>query len=128
MISAAGLIAALDAALAKAGEDVVLRRVYGVAPRTNYVDLPMRAVVADYSPEELLGGIAQTDSKVILSPTPIANSGWPGGNAVSATLPDQSLPRLHDKIIAGDRVRNVEFVSAITVTNMLVRIELRISG
>lgn len=122
------LIAKLDGALAKAGEDVVLRRVYGQAPRINNVDLPLRATVLDYRPEELVGGIAQTDSKVILSPTEIKRRCWPGGENPSTSIADPTLPRRNDKIIVDGRTRNIEFVNPISVFDTLVRIELRISG
>jgi hypothetical protein len=121
-------IADLDEDLARVGEDIVLRRVYGMYPRVANVDLPMRASVRDMGEKELVSGIAETDSQVIMSPTPISDAGWPGGELPSATVVDPTLPRRGDKIITDGRVRNVEFVNPISVNATLVRIELRISG
>lgn len=122
-------VAALDADLAIVGEDIVLRRTYGQAPRTNYVDVPMRASVRSYSPVELVGGINQTDSKVIISPTDIAQAQWPGGELPSATVVDPHLPRITDSIIIAGRKRSIAVVDPIYgKDNELLRIELRALG
>ena len=121
-------IAALDSALSRAGQDIVLRRIYGQSPKTNYVDVTVRAAVRSYSPEELVGGINQTDSKVIASPTDIARAGWPGGELPSAIVVDPSLPRINDVAIIDGRKRNIQVVNPIYVLGELVRIEMRVLG
>jgi hypothetical protein len=122
-------IAALDQALASAGQDVVLRRIVGRAPNTLNVDVTVRAVVRPFQSHELVGGISQTDSRVIMSPTQIANAQWPGGQPASSTVAIPSLPQVNDKIIVDGRVRNVEApVNPISLNGTLVRIELRVSG
>lgn len=122
-------ITALDYALAKAGQTVVLRRLYGQAPNVVNVDSPaIPAAVRSPSNEELAAGYAQTDSVVILSPTGIADAQWPGGELPSATGADPSLPRRNDKAIFDGRIRNVELVKPFVVDNDLVRIELRVLG
>lgn len=121
-------VEALDQALDETGEDVVLRRIYGLSPRTNYVDVTLRAVVRTYQPRELLGGINQTDNKVIISPTGIAKAGWPGGEAPSLTVADPALPRNTDHIFIQGRSRTISVVQPIYVDNELVRIEIRVQG
>lgn len=122
-------IARLDHSLAQHGEWIILRRIVGTTNAVN-IDVKCRATVNDYAPEELVGGIMQTDSKVIMSPTQITDAQWPGGAA--PLLPpfnvDPRVPRINDKVIAGGRIRNISFVNPITVGDELVRIELRIAG
>jgi|SRR5579885_1059441 len=113
-------IAALDEALAAVGEDIVLRRVVGEDPSTTNIDVTCRAVVRTFEPEELVGGIAQTMSKVIISPSEISAAGWPG---VTPNIPQ----RLDQVVIAG-RVKDIEAVDPIYVRGVVVRIELQVLG
>ena len=122
------MIGKINDALAKAGEDITLRRIYGQAPRTNFVDVTVRASVRSFAPEELVGGINQTDSKVVISPTEIANSGWPGGEIASATVVNPSLPRINDTAVINGRKRTIQVVDPIYVQGDLVRIEMRVLG
>jgi hypothetical protein len=119
----------LDRSLARDGEDIVLRRVYGTAPAQTSKDVSVRALVRAFSAEEIASGIAQTDSKVILSPTEITTAGWPQGEAPSATVSIPSLPRANDKCVIAGRVRNVLApVRPFFIGSSLVRIELRVAG
>lgn len=129
-LSPARCIADLDAALARVGEDVILRRVSGVAPNAVNADVIVRATVNDYAPNELVGGIVQTDSKVILSPTQITAAGWPNPviTAIPPFNPDPHIPKIGDKAIISGKLRNIAFVNSLTVANELVRIEMRVSG
>ena len=125
-MSALSHINALDRGLAARGEDVVLRRISGSGPSATSVDVTCRAVVRGYRPEELVGGIAQGDSQVILSPSEIRLSGWPdpdGSPSGSA-----SLPRKGDKLIVQGRMRTIEAVAPIQVAGELVRIDLQVRG
>jgi hypothetical protein len=122
-------VAALDAHLLRAGNDITLRRVTGSAPGVSNVDVTVRAAVRSYQPQELVGGIAQTDSLAIISPTQIAALPWPGnGEVASATVADPALPRRNDKLVIAGRVRNIEAVMPIYLDGVLVRIELRVNG
>jgi hypothetical protein len=127
-------LAALDEALEIAGEDVIIRRIYGQAPRTNNVDVTVRAAVRTFQPSELLGGIAQTDSKVIVSPTDITAAQWPGGEMPSPTVADPTIPKITDRIVIQGRVRTIAVVQPIymedesTGLRELVRIEMRVLG
>lgn len=114
--------AALDAALARAGmEDVVLRRTSGVAPSVTNYDVTVRAAVRSYSPSELVGGIAETDRLVIISPTQILAANWPNGAP-------ENIPRRLDKVVIAGAVNNVESVNPIFIGSELVRIEMRVRG
>lgn len=121
-------IADLDDALADYGTDVVLRRVSGTAPNQTNTDVTVRAAVRSYQPNELVGGINQTDSLVIISPTQIAAAGWPAGESASTTVADPTLPRRLDKMIIAGRARNIEVVDPIYLGGELVRIEIRVIG
>ena len=125
-MSALSHINALDRGLAARGEDVVLRRISGSGPSATSIDVVCRAVVRGYRPEELVGGIAQGDSQVILSPSEIRVSGWPDlGGSPSGTA---SLPRKGDKLIVQGRMRTIEAVAPIQVAAELVRIDLQVRG
>lgn len=102
-------VTSLDAALAQSGEDVTITR--GVTAVTG------RGCVRAFRPEEIVGGIQQSDSSVILSPTSLA--GW------AASPP---VPRTNDKITIQGRSRNVTFVKPIAVNNEVVRYELTVAG
>lgn len=128
-MTAAECIAALDAALAANGEDIVLRRVVGTQPNTLNIDVGCRANVRTWrlKEENLVAGIAQAVDIVIISPTPIAAAQWPGG-VPAGQLVDPSIPRRLDKVIIGGRVREVEAVEPIRMSGKVVRIELQVLG
>jgi hypothetical protein len=113
-------IAALDEALKAVGQDIVLRRVLGANSSTTNVDVTCRALVRTFEPEELVGGIAQTMSKVIISPSEINAADWPGG--------DPNIPQRLDQVIIAGHVKNIEAVNPIYVRGVLVRIEMRVIG
>lgn len=119
-------IGALDSALADDGEDVVLRRFVGAAN----IDVKVRASVRAFRPEELIGGISQTDSLVTLSPTQIKNAQWPGGQpVVPGRLNDIPwMPKNNDRAIIQRRNRAVTFVKPFAVGGEIVRIELTVAG
>lgn len=129
------LITALDNALAQAGEDIVLRRVVGVAPNQNNVDVKCRARVDGVSVELIASGIPAEHLAVILSPTQINQAQWPGGT-VPALPPfdlDQRVPRAGptDKVLLitrGEAPRAITFAEPKFIGGELVRINLRISG
>lgn len=110
----AEMIADLDAALARRGEEIVVRRYTATTgtPRPK-IDITVRAAVRPVKPEELVGGIDQTFSKVVLSPT-----------GLSALLP----LRKGDKVVIQGRERNIEFPKPIVDGDKLVRINLTVAG
>lgn len=125
-MSALSHISALDRGLAARGQDVILRRISGSGPSATSIDVACRAVVRGYRPEELVGGIAQGDSQVILSPSEIRSSGWPDPGGLPSG--SASLPKKGDKLIVQGRMRTIEAVAPIQVAGELVRIDLQIRG
>jgi hypothetical protein len=115
------LIDTLDEFLAEYGEDVILRR---TTSGTN-TDVTCRASVRPVSAEMLAAGIKQDNSVVVLSPTEIISTGWPGD--MSATI-DSRVPTIGDKVVIAGRVRQIEFSAPIYVAGELVRIDLRVTG
>jgi len=126
-------IAALDSALAQAGEDFILRRVIGSAPNQVNIDVTCRARIDAMTEKDLAAGIPATDLNIIMSPTQINDAQWPGGT--TPALPpfnvDQRIPRAGgvDKVlIRGQPPRAVVFVDPKIVGGELVRINMRVSG
>lgn len=114
-MTAAEAIADLDAALARTGESVVVRRYTAPTgtPRPKTDTATLQASVRPLKPEELVGGIDQSWSRVIMSPTGLA-----------ALLPIVK----GDKVVIQGRERNVQFPGPIYVAGTLVRVELMVSG
>ncbi len=109
----------LDRMIAVNGSTVTLRRL----PSTD-VDCP--ALVRDQGPNELVGGLTQGDSTVILSPTQINAAAWPGAQVNGK--PDNRIPskNLGDLVVINNRVRSVQNANAIYIGNVLVRIEIQV--
>lgn len=126
-MTAQGLVASLDLHLAAVGEDIELRRYNGAV----LVDTVIcRAVARGYDPEELVGGIIQTDIKFILSPSEIIATGWPGPEVPAGSSDrDRRVPNKGDKIIRQGREFAVQNSNGgFYVDNELVRIELQGRG
>lgn len=119
-------IAHLDAALARRGEDVELRRMTGTSQQVAF-SATCRAHVRGYKPEELVGAITQGDSMVILSPTDIERAQWPGGQEPDGPG-DRRVPRKGDKVMVQGRLRNVEAAAPKYMAGTLVRIEMQVRG
>ena len=127
MTDAEQAIADLDAALASDGEWIELWRETG--PQRFPFKVKCRAFVRGYAAQELVGGIAQTDSKIVMSPTEIVRAGWPGPNSsATPTNQDRRVPRKGDAVVIGGRKRAVEAAGGIYLGGELVRIELRVLG
>lgn len=126
------LIAALDRALAAAGEDIVLRRVVGTAPNVVTADVTCRARVTASNADITPAGVVVTTYEIIISPTQIRSAQWPGG-----TLPkvapfdrDQAIPRaMTDKILLrGQPPIAIVFVDPVFVDNVWVRANIKAKG
>lgn len=115
----------LDDAL-QYGQKISLRRNYGANTRVQLNDI--LAVVRSPTDEELLGGVNQTSSMVIMSPTPLIEAQWPGGELPSAFVAEPMLPRKGDQVVIRSRVREVGRVKPFYVEDELVRIELEVLG
>ena len=120
-------ISALDRSLAVNGISVTLRRLAGSPPNQFNLDVQVQVFLRSFRPYELTGGIVGTDSKIILSPTQIADAQWPGGSNPTLSV-DPSIPVIGDKLIVAGRLRDVKLVNPIYLNSVLVRIELAIKG
>ncbi len=104
--------AALDAALATAGEDIVLRRQIASGSSIANIDVTCRARLDTVGTEEIAGTIAVSDLKVIMSPTEILAAQWPGGVPVYpvSNVTDPRIPRITDFVVARGKQRQVKLV------------------
>lgn len=128
-VTPAEAIADLDRSLAADGEDIRLQRLTLAAGGVQIpFEVTCRACVRGYQPKDLVGGITQQDSKVILSPTEIVRAGWPGAASAAGTDQDRRVPRKGDRAIIAGRPRNIEAAVGIYVGSELVRIEMRVLG
>lgn len=119
-------VAALDDALAEAGEDIILRRIVGAAN----IDVTVRASVRKLGADELVGTLSQTDDMVIISPTQILTGQWPGGTPVSAAIhqEDPRIPKIGDKLGIKGKFRDITVSKPIFVNGAWVRCELVVKG
>lgn len=102
-------IAMLDRQLASHGQDVTLQLVNDGAVSSSETQ---RGFVRGFRPDELVGGITQNDSKIVLSPTGLG-----------------SVPKKNSRVVvSGGTPRNVQAVHEIRVADTLVRIELQVRG
>lgn len=110
----AGMISRLDASLARHGETVTVRRYTSASgtPRPK-TDIDVKASVRAVRADQLVGGIDQTASNVVLSPTGLA-----------ALLPLKK----GDKIVIQGRERNIDLPKPIVMQDMTVRIDLLVAG
>lgn len=97
------------------GQDVTLRRVTGTTSQT-FTDVPVRAFIRNFLPNELVGGITQGDRLAIIANVEIAAASWPGP------------PRKGDQIIAGSKVSTVQAVEPVRTEGIIIRHNLTIRG
>lgn len=123
-------IAALDNALLRAGEDVVLRRIAGKTPNAVNVDVTVRAVVRTVSADQPLGTIVQNDLNVVISPSQIIAGQWPGGlrDGAVQSAADPRIPRTTDFMVIQGRQRQVRVSKPIFVGGVWVRCDLVVVG
>lgn len=104
----ASAIAMLDRTVARHGQTVILRR--------GDTDTTVRAFVRNYRPDELVNGIQQGDTSLVLSPTQVADT------------PFAASIQRNDKVVIGGRVRNVQGADPVLIADQLVRINLLVRG
>lgn len=121
-------IARLDRSLARSGQTVILQRTIGTTNQAR-ITATMKAHVRGYQPQDLLQGITQGDRKVIISPTDIIKSQWPGGQA-GVLSGDQRVPRKGDAIIVAGRECAIQNAAPIYLdgTSDLIRIDIQVRG
>lgn len=117
---------ALDRALARKGETITLRRQTGGSLQ-NFAETTCKAFVRGYTSSDLVGGISQNESLVIMSPTAIFDLQWPASPAAGATA-DARIPVKGDRVVIQGRVRVIEAVGQFFIGDELARLELRVKG
>jgi len=121
-------IAMLNRQLAAHGQDIRLtRNTLGPGGVLIPFSVECRAFVRSYKADELVGGIIQGDTLVVLAPTEIEAQGWPGAE-VTPTNQDRRVPRKDDKCVIAGKSRNVEAGTPFYLNGELVRIELQVRG
>ncbi len=120
--------AQLARSLERTGQDVILRRLTnGPAPRAS-VEVTVRAHVRDYATSELVNGIVQGASHVVIGMTEINRAQWPGGTPETTGGRDQSVPRTGDEMVIDGRVRMIETAVPKHVGGEIVRVDLMVRG
>ncbi|KQT57484.1 MULTISPECIES: hypothetical protein [unclassified Aureimonas] len=105
--------AALDRQLAKKGERVTLRRVLRGAPA---LSVNVLAFCRGATPEELVAGVDQNATVVVLSPTEILAAAWP------------APPVAGDEIIRQGQTRTITTATPVVIGETVVRYDLRVLG
>lgn len=124
-MSAARIIEALDRMLVTEGEALTLRRRIGTG--STFVEVTCRAKVTGFDSNILIGGVAQTASSLIISPTAIQAAitagTWPGAAGGPA------WPRVGDFIRqVGGSDRKIEATTPQRVGDVVVRIPAKVLG
>jgi len=114
-VSPAERIAALDRALARAGQAVQIQRPGGPTDPTNF------SATADCRAQVVGTGVGT--SAIIVSPTDLLNSAtWPEANPPE--VGDPLLPRKTDKIFVNGLQRTIQNVHPRYVDNVLIRVDI----
>lgn len=118
-------IASLDRALAETGQDITLRR----AVASNNLDVTCRAFIRfeRILPEEV-GSIRRDRWMVILSPSSLLATNWPGGAEGQFSEIDPAVPAKTDMLIINGIARTIRSVDPVTVQDVTVRYNLHLFG
>lgn len=120
----------LDKSLADDGEWIEIWRLTGT--QLIPVKVRCRAKVNNLGAQDLISGIKQDTSEVILSPTEIIRAGWPGPETrpvtKASTTIDRRVPQTGDKAYIKGKPRQVDVGLPTYVDDELVRIKLRVLG
>jgi hypothetical protein len=119
--------AALDRAIARAGQMVRLTRTIGTIPNQTFITADVPAIVRAYRTEQLIGTITQGDSNVILSPSDIERAGWPGGTPPTNGT-DARVPKTTDSVVFLGRSCKIIAVKPLYIRGELARIDLQVRG
>lgn len=107
-------IDSLDRQIADSGQTITLRRsVAGVV-----IERPHKAFARGYKPNELVGGLKQGDTLLVISPSNMPRE--------FASLED--MIRDTDKIWLAGRLRAVLFVDPVMIADTLVRLNVTVRG
>lgn len=111
---------ALDSALDEIGQTATLKRRIGTT--AVYDQVTCRIVLRKADPHPLVGDIERATSAVIMSPTEIADAGWP------ASAGGPAYPAKGDILIINDTPRNVVACAPFKVLDEIVRLEVVVQG
>jgi len=122
-------IASLDRQIAQHGQKITLTRVTGVANQAKFT-ATMRAIVRGYQPKELIGTIAQGDTKVILSVTDIEVARWPGPKVSNPMAPkiDPRVPLKSDPMVIEGVSRTIQAAAPFYIDGKLIKVEIQVRG
>ena len=120
-------VAALNRAIARAGQSITITRTSGSLPNQVTLSLECRAIVRAYRTEQLIGTVTQGDSNVILSPTDIDRAQWPGGQSPTVTT-DVRIPKTTDKLVFLGRSCSIIACKPLYIRGVLARIDLQVRG
>jgi hypothetical protein len=135
-MNASQAIRMLDAALAKHGEDIVLKRITGTTNQTT-VSVTCRAFVRGFAPQEQVAGLgaAHGDRQALIAPTLVIISTtqidaavWPAAPTSPAPAVDPRIPRRGDIMVMGGRNRVVQSADAVSLGGIIVRINVQVMG
>jgi hypothetical protein len=127
-VSAEQEIGDLDASLAKDGQPITLQRLTLAGSEQIPFGVDAMAFVRGDQPNELTQTVTQKDVTVIMSPTEINRSGWPGATPAPAGAGDKRIPRKPDRIITKRGQLTVQTAAGIYIGDTLVRINIRARG
>ena len=117
----------LDRAVAANGQNIGLKRITGTGANQVPFSVTVRAWVTNYVPQQLGDEIIQGDTKIVISPTAIEATDWPGAQP-PGSVGDSRVPRRGDKVTVQGRDRNIEAAAPFYIDGALVRIELQTRG
>jgi hypothetical protein len=112
-MTAQDAIDALDRQLAQVGTPIMIRRAAGTV-----IERPHVAFPRGYKPNELVGGLQQGDTLLVISPTDMPRE----------FASEADMIRRGDKIRLTGRIRNVEFVEPVLIGETLVRLNVTVRG
>ncbi len=120
-----GMIARLDAALARRGQRITLKRMSGTGQARTSTNVDCRAFVRDFEPSELVNGMVQGASEVVISPSEIIASGWESGRDAGQ---DARVPMAGNMMTIRGKDRRVKAAEPFYARDTLVRIRITVEG
>ena len=121
----AAAIDSLDRQITAHGEPVTVQRLGAFTGATQSIAqaVETRGFVRGVKADELVNGVLQTDSKVVISPTDLAAGSFTSGR------PDEPLlPTVNNRVVLKGRQRAIIFPKPFYLAGELVRIELFVRG
>lgn len=115
------LLAQLDRRLLERGQIITLRRIVGTGPNATSVQIDVPAFVKASTVEDFTGTLVQQNLFVIISPTHILGTTWPG-------VGQKPMVKMGDKALIYGQMRNVERVSPFFEGNQCIRMDMVVKG